>query len=170
MKLIEQYLSLGKKARSGVRFQRPVVDIVIHWIGPYPGQSVYSPWYWWEDGPDGKGVEASAHFIVKGADVLQALPLDEVGWHAGDIRNYYSIGVEIIPANTVGEYAQETIETLKDLIRSIREIYPGADLTRHYDGTQKKDCPRFYTPYVENGEEQWIALRNLLDGVGGYDE
>jgi hypothetical protein len=170
---IQKYLSLGKKARGlegkPYYFKKPVDMIIIHWIGPYPGQSVFSPWYWWEDGSDGSGVRASAHFIVKGNDVLEALPLDEVGWHSGDARNYSSIGIEVVPMNNDGEFAQDTIETLKEVVEFIRRTYPHTQLYRHFDGEQKKDCPKFYTPLAKDGkegDERWIALRNYLDGVG----
>ncbi|MDR1838906.1 MAG: peptidoglycan recognition protein family protein [Treponema sp.] len=173
MIITKQFLSLGKKARGlnglKVLFTRPVDTIIIHWLGPYPGQSVYSPWYWWEDGTDGTGIQASTHFVVKGGDVLQALPLNEVGWHSGDTRHYHSIGIETIPMNTDGVFAQDTIETLKELVAHIRETYPRARLERHYDGTQKKDCPKWYTPLAKDGKEgneRWIALRNYLDDVG----
>lgn len=174
MQITEQFLSLGKKARglrgSPVFFTKLVDTIVIHWIGPYPGQSVFSPWYWWEDGSDKTGVQASAHFIVKGKDVLQALPLNEVGWHSGDSRNYNSIGIEVIPMDTDGEFSQATVETLKELVEHIRRnTFLSAKLERHYDGTQQKDCPKWYTPFSRDGkkgQERWIALRNYLDGLG----
>ena len=57
-------------------------------------------------------VQASAHYIIKDNDVLQTLPLNEVGWHSGDMRNYHSIGIEVIPMNTQGEFSKDTILTL----------------------------------------------------------
>jgi len=186
MIMTQKYLSLGKKARGGrivdgklfnvemvngipvplerpIYFSGPVDKIIIHWIGAYPGQSVYAPYYWWEDGTNGEGVQASAHFIVKNKDVLQALPLDEVGWHSGDIRVWNSIGIEVIPMDTKGEFSQVTIETLKELIAHIRTVYPKTKLERHFDGVQKKDCPRYYTPIVENGQERWEKLKSYLE-------
>jgi len=165
----EKLLSLGKMARGSngkpVLFSKLVDLIVIHWIGPYPAQAVTSPWNWWENGSDGQGVRASAHFIIKGGDVLQALPLNEVGWHSGDERNYRSIGIEVIPANTEGLFDDGTIETLKELIAHIRETYPDTKLVRHFDGAHKKDCPRWYTPHVDGGENRWLNLKNYLDGA-----
>jgi len=174
MNFEECYLSLGKKARGldgkPVIFNRPVELIVIHWIGPYFYQTIHAPFSWWENGSDGLGISASAHFIVKDEDVLQTLPLNEVGWHAGDERNYYSIGIEVIPENEAGKFSDKTINTLKELIRQIREIYPKTKLTRHYDGVQKKDCPRYYTPLaadLKKGDERWAKLQNFLDDVEG---
>jgi hypothetical protein len=173
MKLIKQFLTPGKKARGmrgrAVFFTKPVDTIILHWIGPYPRQSVYAPWYWWEDGTDGTGIQASTHFIVKNNDVLQALPLNEAGWHSGDTRNYNAIGIEVIPMNDDGKFAHGTIETLKELVAYIRETNPGAKLERHYDGSQRKDCPKWYTPLAKDGkegDERWIALRNYLDDAG----
>jgi hypothetical protein len=180
MNITEKLLTFGRPARQGQRFGSKPARIIIHWIGPYPGQAVSTPWNWWENGADGKGVAASAHFIVKDGDVLQCLPLGEVGWHSGDSRNYGSIGIEVIPMNKEGEFSKVTVETLRELVRHIRkETGLALPLERHYDGLQKKDCPRFYTPCSEvitkdkNGEKQggdqrWQELAEYLNG--GNDE
>jgi len=182
MKITEKLLSKGKNARSGLLLNR-IKKIIIHWIGPYPNQSVHSPWNWWENGSDGKGIKASAHFILKDDEVLQSLPLNEVGWHSGDDRNYESIGIEVIPMNNEGEFSKASIETLRLLIAHIRkEVGNSLTLERHYDGVQKKDCPRFYTPLsevltkenqqdnaTEKGEQRWEKLKSFLNG-GGNDE
>jgi len=176
MKITEKYLSLCKNARSGIRFSKDIERIIIHWIGPYPNQSATSPWNWWENGSDGKGIKASAHFIVKDDAVLQSLPLNEIGWHSGDARNLDSIGIEVVPKNLAGEFSDTTIATLRDLVAHIRkEIGKPLPLERHYDGVQKKDCPRYYTDVtglagvdgrVENplgGNERWEELRKFLN-------
>jgi hypothetical protein len=181
MILTRKFLSLGKKARGlngkPVLFSKPVDRIIIHWIGPYSNQAIGTPWDWWENG-NGTGVPASAHFIVKGKSVIRPLPLNEVGWHCGDDRNRHSIGIEVIPKNNSGIFANDTINTLKEVAELIREAHPGANLIeRHYDGKQKKDCPRYYTPVTDmagvegrlanpkGGENRWIKLRDYLNGV-----
>ncbi|MDR2965579.1 MAG: peptidoglycan recognition protein family protein [Treponema sp.] len=195
MKITQKHLSLGKLARGGEygkdtagktiiinthkpwEFDKPPVRIIIHWIGPYPGQAVSTPWNWWENGSDGGGVRASAHFIVKDADVIQCLPLNEVGWHAGDSRNFDSIGIEVIPMNIEGEFSKLSIDTLKLVIQHIRnEIGNNLKLERHFDGVQEKDCPRFYTPLSDmvtreeqynhvpmQGQERWEKLKLFLN-------
>ena len=177
MIVTQKPLSLGKQARSGIKFAKPLQRIVIHWIGPYPNQAVSTPWNWWENGSDGKGVQASAHFIIKDADIIQCLPLNEVGWHSGDARNHDSIGIEVIPMNDRGEFSKLTIDALKLLVQHIRkETGKQLPLERHFDGAQKKDCPRYYQPRtdlageggrVENppgGEERWENLKLFLNG------
>ena len=177
MILTRNYMSLGKKGRSGKKFTGEVTGIVIHWIGPYPNQRPNAVRNWWEMGPDGQGVTASAHFVVKDREVLQCLPLNEIGWHSGDERNYKMIGIEVCPADIRGEFSDATIETLKELVEHIRETSPGAaTLQRHFDGKQGKDCPRFYTRIVslldgggrvanpEGGDLRWGNLIDYLNG------
>lgn len=133
-------------------------SITIHWIGPYPKQDVTTPRDWWIKGPDGLGIEASAHFIVKDNEILKCLPEEEIAWHAGCKEgNETSIGIEVIPMNTDGEFSKRTIETLRYLIAELPEV----PLKRHYDWT-KKDCPRWYTPLVYDGDKHWDELVRSL--------
>jgi len=183
MVITQKFLSLGKAARGDVNntnkpvcFFKPLENIIIHWIGPYPNHTPAGVMNWWENGSDGRGVRASAHFIVKDNDVLQCLPLDEIGWHSGDARNHNSIGIEVIPMNTAGEFSETTKKTLKELVNYIRgQTRINLKLERHFDGVQKKDCPRFYTPVTslldgggrvanpEGGQERWERLREFLN-------
>jgi len=181
--ITQKFLSLGKTARGDVNdtnkplyFTKRLEYIIIHWIGPYPGHSPAGVMSWWENGGDGRGVRASAHFIVKENEVLQCLPLDEIGWHSGDTRNYSAIGIEVVPMNTAGEFSETTQKTLKELVNFIRQQTGiNLKLERHFDGIQKKDCPRFYTPVVslldgggrvanpEGGQERWERLVEYLN-------
>ena len=180
MILTELFLTLGKLARGlnqkPVFFTKQIKKIIIHWIGPYPHHNLTGVRSWWENGSDGRGVQASAHFIVKDENVLQCLPLNEVGWHSGDSRNYESIGIEVIPMNTAGEFSELTKKTLKELVSFIREkINSDLQLERHFDGGNGKDCPRFYTPVISlldgggrvtnppGGEERWEELKQYLN-------
>ncbi|MCL2174495.1 MAG: peptidoglycan recognition protein family protein [Treponema sp.] len=182
MILTQLFLSLGKLARGlnkqAVYFTKPVEKIIIHWIGPYPNHTLGGVRSWWEKGSNGEGVQASAHFIIKEEYALQCLPLNEVGWHSGDARNNSSIGIEVVPMNLTGEFSQKTIETLKELIQYIRkETGRNLELERHYDGVQKKDCPRFYTPVTslldgggrvnnpEGGDQRWEELKQFLNAA-----
>jgi len=176
MEIKKNILTLGKRARSGAKFTKPVTKIVIHWIGPYPSHQPSGVRAWWEKGNDDGGVQASAHFIVKEGECLQCLPLNEVGWHSGDARNYESIGIEVIPVNKAGEFSKNTIDTLCSLIRHIREeVNSNLQIERHFDGVQKKDCPRFYTSVTkdsgvdgrvenpEGGDQRWEELKLFLN-------
>jgi len=184
MNILQNLLSLGKLARGSINdttkpllFTRQLEKIIIHWIGPFPNHTLSGVRNWWENGSDGRGVRASAHYIVKDDLAMQCLPLNEIGWHSGDSRNNDSIGVEVIPMNAAGEFSQKTIDTLKELVMHIKK-QTGRDLKieRHYDGMQKKDCPRYYTPVTSlldgggrvynpiDGDTRWESLKAFLGG------
>ena len=185
MNLIQNYLSLGKRARSGINFpfsrfstDRKLERIIIHWIGPFAHHTPAGVRNWWENGNDGSGVAASAHFIVKDYIALQCLPLEEKGRHSGDIRNDFSIGIEVIPMNAAGEFSQISLLTLKELVQYIRnETKLNLELERHFDGVQRKDCPRFYTPVTSlldgggrvtnppGGQGRWDELKEFLNAA-----
>jgi N-acetylmuramoyl-L-alanine amidase CwlA len=114
-------------------------------------------------------VQASAHFVVKDRAVTCCVPIGEVAWHAGDGRNYDSVGIEAVPADTNGVFSDETVLTLRELVAYVRAYYRKQNpaVERHFDGVQKKDCPRWYTPAAEGGQERWNALLAVLEGHGG---
>lgn len=157
-------------SRPGLPLNNPT-SITLHWIGPYPRQTPEIVRNWWLRGSDGKGVEASAHYIIKDDLVLQCIPEHEVAWHCGSKGNYSSIGIELIPMNTTGMFSLKTIDSLKEVLK----LLPNVELKRHYDWTGK-DCPRYYTPIVgmvgadgrvENpsgGEQRWIDFIKELRG------
>jgi N-acetylmuramoyl-L-alanine amidase CwlA len=169
----QDFMPKDHPSRPGIALNHPK-SITIHWIGPYPRQAPEDTRNWWLKGPDGKGVEASAHFIIKDDKCLQCIPEQEIAWHAGCRKgNYTSLGIEVIPLNTTGEFSSQTIDTLIQLLKRLPKI----PLVRHYDWTSK-DCPRFYTnshvsgdgrvPNPEGGDQRWEELVKILEE--GRDE
>lgn len=145
-------------ARPGHKLET-VQTITIHWIGPFL-QQVTSPRNWWATGSDGRGIQASAHFIIgRDGRCIQCIPLDEVAWHAGNrTGNFTSIGIEMCPESVDGRFSEISIQALRGLVAHINEYFGRElNLTRHFDWTGK-DCPRFYTP-----------ITSLLDGGGRVD-
>jgi N-acetylmuramoyl-L-alanine amidase CwlA len=131
-----------------------VESVTVHWIGPYPQQSVYTPFYWWRDGTDGLGIAASAHYIIKDDTVLQAIPATEIAYHCGNtVGNATSIGIEVIPMDITGQFSQASIDSLRQVIST----WAGLPIKRHYDWTGK-NCPLYYTPFTEQGEKHWSDL------------
>jgi hypothetical protein len=156
MNIITNFLPEYSRPRSGIGLKE-ITSITIHWIGPYPKQSVWSPYYWWRDGTDGKGIEASAHFIVKDDKVLQAIPEKEVAWHCGSKGNFSSLGIEVVPEDESGVFGPDTLLTLRQLLGTL----PKVTLKRHYDWTGK-NCPLYYTPFTDGGDKNWESLKEFL--------
>lgn len=138
----------GKKFGDG----EPSV-ITIHWIGPYPGQTPNMVRDWWIK----SNGEPSAHFIVKDDTVLQCHEINDVAWHAGTEGNKLSIGIEVCPCNTEGEFSELTISTLKELLDTL----PRLPLVRHFDWTGK-DCPKYYC-----NNKRWNMLLEKLGRPNG---
>jgi N-acetylmuramoyl-L-alanine amidase len=143
-------------ARPGIALAT-INTITVHWIGPFPGQTPMDVRAWWIKGPDGVGIQASAHYIIKDDVCMQTIPVDEVAWHCGCAGNYSSIGIEIVPFSKEGAFSAVSVATLKELLGSL----PNLPLKRHYDWT-KKDCPLYYTPLSNGGEDRWLQLVDLL--------
>lgn len=124
-------------------------SITIHWIGPYPGQVPEDVLHWWISSEG----DASAHFIIKDKRCVQCWETNQIAWHAGCRQgNYTSIGIEVIPKNTEGEFSEESIATLKKLLATL----PRLTLVRHYDWTRKA-CPKYYCD-----DDKWAALLKRL--------
>ena len=159
----QDFLPKGHPGRPGLLLSH-ATSVTVHWIGAFPKQRPEDTLNWWLKGSDGKGVEASAHYIIKDDRCLQAIPDGEVAWHCGSKGNYSSIGIEVIPMNNDGEFSLSTIETLKELILRLNI----KELRRHYDWTGK-DCPKYYTP-LANGINNNGRTSNPEEGNRRWDE
>jgi N-acetylmuramoyl-L-alanine amidase CwlA len=116
-------------------------------------------------------LQASAHFVVKDDVVINCIPTTEVAWHCGSKGNYTSIGIEVIPANAMGQFSEDSIESIKQIITRWSKL----QLLRHFDWTGK-DCPRYYTDIVDlvgadgrvenpvGGTDRWKKLVEELRG------
>jgi N-acetylmuramoyl-L-alanine amidase len=114
----------------------------------------------------GKGgpAQVSFHAVVDDKEIIQLLPFDEVGWHAGDgtfgIGNRTSIATETC-VNAAGDWEK----TLQNLIIWQRFLIQHAGLTpqdvvqhNHWSG---KDCPHYMR--LSNGA-RW---REVFDQIAG---
>lgn len=137
MNKIIKFIPRGSACDTNELFKQGQPTIVtIHWVGPYPGQTPDIVRDYWIS----SGGEASAHFIIKDDDCMQCWPINKVAWHAGCTQgNSNSIGIEVIPMNTDGEFSEASIKTLKELLTEFKR-WP---VVRHFDWTGK-DCPKYY--------------------------
>lgn len=90
-------------------------------------------------------IPASWHFTVDDSVIIQHLPLNENGWHAGDgtngTGNRQSIGIEICE-NRDGNRAKAEANAAWLVAKLLREFNLGLDrVKQHYDWSGK-NCPR----------------------------
>ena len=85
----------------------------------------------------------SWHFTVDDSEIIQHLPLNEIGYHAGDADgdgNYRSIGIEICE-NADGNYAQAERNAAKLVAEILYEYNMSVDQVVPHQHWSGKDCP-----------------------------
>lgn len=113
----------------------------------------------WLSNPSNKAT-ASWHIVVDGKEVIEAIPLNEVAWHAGDGRgpgNMKSIGIEICESGNRQKTLQNAVKLVAKLLK---ERDWGIDrLRRHYDWS-RKICPRIF---YDDGK--WTGWKEFVERV-----
>ncbi|MGH1298674.1 S-layer homology domain-containing protein [Bacillus pretiosus] len=103
---------------------------------------------------------ASWHFTVDDKEIYQHLPLNEVGWHAGNkTGNYESIGIEIA-VNSDGNYTKAVENARKLAAYLMNELNISLDHVQKHQFWSGKNCPAFM---IQRG--QWDAF---LKGTNAY--
>ncbi|WIV11364.1 N-acetylmuramoyl-L-alanine amidase [Proteiniborus sp. MB09-C3] len=101
----------------------------------------------WLDNPQNTST-TGWHIVVDEFEAIEAIPLSEVAYHAGDgangLGNTKSIGIEICES---GDYAK-TEQNAVELIASILiEKDWGTDRVKPHKHWSSKQCPRIILPY-----------------------
>jgi len=112
---------------------------------------------------------ASWHIAVDEKMAVEAIPLDEVAYHAGtSAGNNTSIGIEICESGDRAKTIQNTAELVAKLLH---ERKWGVDkLRRHYDWS-KKICPRILADNNWKGWEEFKqAVQKELDNLNNKDK
>ncbi len=113
-------------------------------------------------------ITASWHIVVDEREAIEAIPLNEIAWHAGDgdgQGNTASIGIEICES---GDYAK-TLENAVQLVANmLHERGWGIErLRRHFDWSGKI-CPRLM--YDKGSWKPWDEFKHRvqrqLDSMG----
>ena len=119
----------------------------------------------WLTNPSNK-VTASWHIVVDEREAIEAIPLTEVAWHAGDGNgqgNRASIGIEICESGNRAKTLQNAVKLVAGMIRE-RSWGTGC-LRRHYDWSGKS-CPRILMADSWQGWKEFIkAVEKELKSV-----
>jgi len=112
-------------------------------------------------------VTASWHIVVDEKEAIEAIPLTEVAWHAGDGSgqgNRASIGIEICES---GNRAKTLENAVKLVAKLLKERGWGIDRLRRHHDWSGKICPRILQPNNWAGWEQFKRdVQKELSGGG----
>lgn len=156
----EDFLTPNEYSRPGEPLET-VKNIFVHYTAN-PGTSAAQNRSYFEQQKDMHQASVSSHFIIGyDGEILQCLPLDEIGY-AVQTRNYDSISIECCFKAKDGSFTQETYDSLIALLAWLTDAYglDTEDILRHYDCGGKK-CPLYYTEHPD-------AWERLKDDVVGY--
>jgi len=168
MNIDEKYLTPNPYSRPQKKI-KDIKGIVVHWVANPNSQAINNRNYF--ESLKDKKIFASAHYIIglKG-EIIQCLPLNEIGYHVGaksyrtnklgEYPNAYTIGIECCHLDWNGKMTDETYKSLIELVKMLCDKYklnPTIDLYRHYDVTGKL-CHRYF---VDNAGA-WDKLKDSI--------
>lgn len=109
--------------------------------------------------------QASYHYVCDDTDIIQVLPVNEIGWHAGDggsgTGNRKSVAIEICESGNRKKAVDNAVWLTKELMRDLN--IDKSHIKQHHDWS-KKDCPRILRnpAYVKDGID-WDYFLVQLD-------
>ena len=114
--------------------------------------------------------QASWHIVIDEKEAIEAMPLNEVAWHAGNATgNRTSIGIEICES---GNRQKTLANAVKLVAKMLKERGWGINkLRRHYDWS-RKICPRIMADSNWAGWEQFKkdVQKELTGGANVVDK
>ena len=124
----------------------------------------------WLTNPSNADQHTGWHICVDDKEAIEAIPLNEVAWHAGDGANgpgnRQSIGIEICES---GDRAKTLENAAKLVAKMLHERGWGVDRLRRHHDWNGKICPRiFYDGGKWTGWQQFKqAVQKELDALKG---
>ena len=166
IKIKEMLITPNKWSRPQTKIGT-IKNIVVHWVGN-AGSTAENNAKYFDSLKDGRGVYASAHYII-GNDgvVVRCVPENEVAYHASSANNY-SIGIEVCHSDSTGKYTDLAYKALIELLVDLCSRYklePTQAIIRHYDATGKI-CPKYYVEH----ESAWKKLKQDVVNAMSKDE
>ncbi len=179
MQINQQLLTINEYSRPGKNIKE-VLAIVIHWTAN-PFINAIANRNFFENRKTGMGGYGSAHYIIdKSGEIILCIPENEVAYHCGTSKadpasarlytdyarekfgkyavdyktnspNFCTIGIELCPVDTNGNFTEQTIQSAVNLCADICKRYnlTEKDITTHHNIVGWKDCPKLWTEYPE---------------------
>lgn len=173
MQIIHDFLTINEYSRPGRKIKE-VLGVVLHWTANPAANAMQNRDYF-EALKAGVAGYASAHYIVdQNGLIVAAVPEYEIAYHCGSSKrdpasnkiytdearrrfgkyasennspNNCTIGVELCPVDSAGNFTDATINAAAELCADILKRYGlGVEaLTTHHNVVGWKDCPKLWT-------------------------
>lgn len=156
MNIIQDFIPKGAKNRPGTKLTGPLFITIHDTANASKGANALMHAKYLK-GTDAANRQASWHFTVDDTNIVQHLPLDEVGWHAGDGAkgqgNTSSIAIEICE-NADGDRAKAEDNAAKLTAFLLKELNLAIDKVVQHNKWSGKNCPHI--------------IRGRKDGWSGF--
>lgn len=168
IQIIEDFIPAGRGNRPGLKISGPEW-ITIHDTGnPRPGADALAHARYLK-GNAAAGIPVSWHYTVDGERIVQHLPLEEVGWHAGDgprgKGNRSSIGIEICE-NEDGDRRKAEENAAWLAAHLLQKFGLGADRVVQHHKWNGKNCPHLLRKRPDGWRRFLAAVEeNLNPGI-----
>lgn len=151
--ITQNLLKQGHRVRPGSAISP--LYICIHSTGN-PSSSAKNERAWLDNASN--TVDASWHVVIDETEAIQAIPFNEMAWHAGTaLGNRESIGIEICES---GNRAKTVDHAAKVVAQLLKERNWGVDkLKRHYDYSGKS-CPSIF---MANNWAGWTEFKAQVE-------
>ena len=199
MQIIHDFLTKNEYSRPGKKLQK-VLAIVIHWTAN-PAANAKENRDFFENKKTGMSGYGSAHYIIgQNGIIVAAIPENEVAYHCGTSEkdpasgkvytdearrrfgryasessspNNCTIGVELCPKDSAGNFTKATINAAVELCADICRRYelPAQAITTHHNIVGWKDCPKLWTekPQLLEAFRQSVAKYREVKKNGRTD-
>ncbi|NLA05601.1 MAG: hypothetical protein GX881_07825, partial [Firmicutes bacterium] len=165
--IIKDYIPRGRRNRPGYKLTPRYVTI--HDTANTSAGANAKAHAGYLKGSVAAGIPASWHFTVDDTVIVQHLPLDENGWHAGDgssgTGNRKSIGIEICE-NKDGVRAKAEKNAAWLTAKLLRDFSLGLDQVKQHHYWSGKNCPRVLRGRAGGWSSFLEAVRLNLEPAG----
>ena len=143
MNIIQDFIPVGRRNRPGTKLTGPKYITIHDTANPSKGANALMHARYLK-GDDAANRPASWHFTVDDTYIVQHLPLDEVGWHAGDGSsgpgNRSSVAIEICE-NVDGDRAKAEENAAKLVAHLLKQFNLPINAVVQHNRWSGKNCP-----------------------------
>jgi N-acetylmuramoyl-L-alanine amidase len=189
MNIQDRLLTINEYSRPGKKLIA-VQALVMHWTGN-PMASAMENRDFFENRKTGMSGFGSAHYIIGlQGEIIRCIPDNEQAYHVGsslpdpvskkiytdearrrfgqfacnpktNSPNWVTIGIEMCPVDSEGNFNNETIASATELVSCLLEKnnLTTDDITTHHAVVGWKDCPRLWV----NHPEKFEAFRRMIN-------